>query len=403
MKLKKSTFGGLLAALVTGGVSVEAATLEQMEQQLERQQSKIESLERQLEETDNKVEATAEAIESQDGSMGGGESWTDRTRISGYGELHYNNLDNNKPGGSDKKEIDFHRFVLNFDHEFTDRIRLYSELELEHSLAGEGKEGEVELEQAFVDFDINDQLTARGGLFLIPVGILNETHEPPTFYGVERNPVENRIIPTTWWEGGAGLVGRFGKGWSYDVALHSGLKVSADSDFTIRSGRQKVSEAAADDLATTGRIRWAGMPGLELAATLQYQSDIAQGEEPDVDDAILFETHAVLERGPFGLRALFAIWDLSGSAPEAIGADEQMGWYIEPSYRFMPELGAFVRYNVWDNAAGNGGDTEFSQIDFGVNFWPHPDVVVKADYQIQDAPSGENEFEGFNLGIGYQF
>jgi hypothetical protein len=63
----------------------------------------------------------------------------------------------------------------------------------------------------------------------------------------------------------------------------------------------------------------------------------------------------------------------------------------------------FARYNAWDNQAGNSSDSEFTQIDVGVNYWPHPDVVLKADYQVQDAPSGKDEFDGFNLGVGYQF
>ena len=85
-------------------------------------------------------------------------------------------------------------------------MRFFSEFELEHSLVkdtqeGEEAPGEVELEQAFIEYDFDQRNTARAGVFLLPIGILNETHEPPTFYGVERNTVENVIIPTTWWAG----------------------------------------------------------------------------------------------------------------------------------------------------------------------------------------------------------
>ena len=98
-------------------------------------------------------------------------------------------------------QIDFHRWVLFLNHRFNDSITLYSELELEHSLSGDGKNGEVELEQAYLDFAFGKGLHAKAGLFLLPVGILNETHEPNTFFGVERNPIEKEMIPTTWWEG----------------------------------------------------------------------------------------------------------------------------------------------------------------------------------------------------------
>jgi hypothetical protein len=100
----------------------------------------------------------------------------------------------------------------------------------------------------------------------MPVGILNETHEPATFYGVERNDVENIIIPSTWWEAGGALNGYYSNGISWDLALTSGLAIptTGDNAFRIRSGRQKVSEAIANDFAYTGRLKYTGVRGLEL-------------------------------------------------------------------------------------------------------------------------------------------
>lgn len=316
------------------------------------------------------------------------------TKVGGYGEIHYNNLDS-------KKEMDFHRFVLFFGHSFSDRIRFFSELELEHTVAGEGKKGEIELEQAFIEFDLSDRHRAQAGLFVLPVGILNQTHEPPTFYGVERNPIETNIIPTTWWEGGAGLNGEIMPGWSYDVTVSSGLfvPISGTNAYLIRSGRQAVSNARADELAYTGRIKWTGWSGVELAATAQYQSDVTQGTAAAAS-ATLLEAHAVVSQGPFGLRALYANWSVEGNAAKAVGRDTQSGWYIEPSYKILPGVGVFARYNAWDNQAGDSTDSEKQQTNIGVNFWPHEDVVIKADIQQQ---SGVINDDGFNLGVGYQF
>ena len=326
----------------------------------------------------------------------------DRTSIGGYGELHYNNLDDQN-GSSDKNKIDFHRFVLFFGHEFNDDLRFFSELELEHSIAGEGKSGEIELEQAYIEYDINDQHRVKGGLFLTPVGIINETHEPATFYGTERNPVEKNIVPATWWAAGAMFSGEIAAGFSYDVAATSGLNTTAGKSYKIRNGRQKVSKAEAEDFAYTGRLKWTGVPGLEIAATVQYQEDITQSLDSTAGSATLFETHAVFARGGFGLRALYATWDLDGDGPKSVGADEQTGWYIEPSYKFSDNFGVFARYNEWDNAAGSSTDTEYEQIDLGINWWPHKDVVVKLDYQDQEAPKGKTELDGVNVGLGYQF
>ncbi len=359
---------------------------------------KVESQEQQIQAQQEQIEALAKKAEQTKTA-----DWVSRTKLGGYGELHYNNLDG-KGGASDKKEFDFHRFVLYFGHDFNDRVRLRTELELEHAVAGESKKGEVELEQAFIEYDVNPELQVRGGLFLIPVGILNETHEPPTFYGVERNPVENAIIPSTWWAGGAGLTWRFGEGWALDAAVHEGLKTTAASKYAVRSGRQKTSEADAEDLATTIRVKWTGMPGLELAAAYQLQKDITQSVDPTAGGADLFEAHAIYQNGPFGLRALYAQWNLDGSGPKAIGADEQAGYYLEPSWKLNEAWGVFARYSEWDNQAGSSGPgtSEKTQSNIGVNYWPHPNVVVKADYQKQDNENDQNQ-DGFNLGVGYQF
>lgn len=329
------------------------------------------------------------------------------SHFGGYGEMHYNNLENKKSSGVDKDELDFHRFVLFFGHDFSDRIRFFSELELEHALVKDTSNasgpGEVELEQAYVQFDIGDNQYATAGLFLVPVGIINETHEPPTFYGVERNPVETNILPTTWWEGGALYNWRFGNGVSVDIAMHSGLKAASSSNYAIRSGRQKVAKAIASNAAYTARVKWTGVAGLEVATTLQHQTDITQSTDATAGAANLIETHAAWQQGPFQVRALYATWDLDGSGPAAIGANKQKGWYVEPAYRFHSTLGFFARYNTWDNRVSDVTDSEYEQVDVGINYWPHPNVVIKLDYQDQYAPSGADEFDGLNIGIGYQF
>jgi hypothetical protein len=386
-----------LFALCGPATAAEMPSQEEMWEIIQQQQREIEALKAGQKDNAEKVEAAVEVAEESQKSAAGAASWTENTQLGGYGELHYNNLDS-------KKEIDFHRFVLFFGHQFTDRLRFWSELELEHTVSGDDRNGDVQLEQAYVEYDLTANQHVKGGIFLLPVGMLNETHEPPTFYGVERNPVERNIIPTTWWAGGIALNGEIAPGWSYDIGIHEGLETSAGSNYAVRSGRQKTSEANANDLASTGRIKWTGVAGIELAATVQYQSDVTQGEDPDAGHAWLFETHADIRRGPFGLRALYARWDLDGDGPESVGADEQEGFYVEPSYRITPKWGVFARYNQWDNQAGDGNsDSEKKQVNAGVNFWPHPDVVLKADVQQQDNEGNSKNDNGWNLGVGYQF
>ncbi len=403
MKLKRTALAVMLAAASMTTAKADATA--DLAARLEAMQKEIEQLKQQLaaESATRKaqvksVEDTVHTAKAEDG----------KSHFGGYGELHYNNLENQKPGGADKDEMDLHRFVLFFGHDFSDRLRFRSELEVEHAFiadktSGSGTPGEVEVEQAYVEYDVSNMLSVRGGLFLVPVGFLNENHEPPVFYGVERNPVESNIIPSTWWEGGAGLTARLGDGLTLDAAYTSGLKTGASGNYSVRGGRQKGAKAAAQDGALTARLKWNAMPGLDLAATVQHQGDITQGADPAAGGAWLYEAQGAWNSGPFTLKALYARWSLEGSGPAGVGADRQEGWYVEPSYKLNKDWGLFARYNRWDNQAGDSADSRYDQIDLGVNYWPHPDVVVKLDYQNQSAPAGKDEFDGFNLGVGYQF
>ncbi len=405
-RLTRNTLAiAVISVFAAPGWAADVSTedrLKALEARLDAMEKENRSLKQQLQQTDQKVEATGNQVEKiAISGNSSGSSWADKTKLGGYGEMHYNSLDG-KGGAASKDEIDLHRFVLFFGHEFNSRTRFFSELEVEHSIAGEGKKGEIELEQAYVEFDLNDKHRAKAGLFMIPVGIINETHEPPTFYGVERNPVEKDIIPATWWAGGAALAGRFGDGFGYDFAIHEGLATTAAKDYKPRDGRQKTSEASAKKLAATARLKWTAIPGIELGGTVQHQSDITQGQDATAGSANLYEVHSVINKGAFGLKALYAQWDLSGSGPKSKGADKQKGWYVEPSFKLSEQWGVFARYNLWDNKAGDNLASKKKQIDVGMNYWPHPDVVLKADYQRQNNDDGKN-LNGFNLGVGYQF
>ena len=165
----------LLMALATVAAKSASAdtmpTPEEMWRIIQAQQKEIEALKKgqqaaakQAADADEKAEAAVVAVE--ESTTGASGNWADRTSIGGYGELHYNNIDASDPA-NDNKEIDFHRFVLFFGHEFTDDIRFFSELELEHALSKDTDDGsspgEVELEQAYIEFDLKDNLQAKGG------------------------------------------------------------------------------------------------------------------------------------------------------------------------------------------------------------------------------------------------
>ncbi|MGI9293092.1 MAG: hypothetical protein ACR2PS_03845 [Pseudomonadales bacterium] len=416
LRIKFCALAGLIFSIAPAfAVQGDTPSVEQMWEIIQQQAKEIEKLkaaatqrDQRIQVTDLKVEATADAVEQRvNDTAHTGER---QTSIGGYGELHYNNLDDEsgRERADDVDEIDLHRYVLFFGHQFTDTVRFYSELEVEHSVAGDGQNGEVELEQAFIEWDYATNQRAKAGVFLVPVGILNETHEPDTFYGVERNRVEAEIIPATWWEGGVAFSGELGAGFSYDFGVHSGLFL--DETARLRSGRQKVSEAKADEPAYTARLKYTGVRGLELAATVQYQTDLSQGEtfagESSID-AMLYEVHAAYQSGPFQLRALYALWDIDegiNAVTERDDADQREGFYIEPAVKITDQLGLFLRYSEWDEVrADAGADMSMSERMFGANFWLTETVVLKADYQDQEGVAGRAELDGFNLGVGWSF
>ncbi|MEY8215344.1 MAG: porin, partial [Colwellia sp.] len=204
---------------------------------------------------------------------------------------------------------------------------------------------------------------------------------------------------------------KISEGLAFDGAITSGLNsaketVNNDGSKTyslnsIRSSRQKVAKATAENLAYTGRIKYTAITGLELAATLQYQTDLTQGSDHlDEASAVLFETHAIYQVEGFTVRALYARWDIDGNEAKASGQDEQTGWYIEPSYEFNEKVGVFARFSEYDKKAGNSVDTAVESTSVGVNYYLHENVVLKADYEDL---GGAVDSKGFNIGFGYQF
>ncbi len=391
-------------------IQLQQQQILELQQKVNTTEEKVVATQQKVVATEQKLVATADAVEQNiaSNSSSSMSQWVEKTTMGGYGEMHYNSLENQFDGGkADKDELDLHRFVLFFGHQFADDLRFYSEFEVEHAISGDGQTGAVEIEQAFIEWDYADKHRVRGGVFLMPVGIVNETHEPDTFYGVERNPIEKNIIPTTWREGGLGLSGELAAGLSYDLAATSGLFL-ADGQYKVRDGRENVGKAKADDFAYTGRIKYTGLRGLELAATVQYQTDLLQSETHSSGaanvDGVLYELHADYHTGPFALRALYASWNIDDSINlTKAGASEQTGWYVEPALKLSEKLGLFARYGQWDNQGAGGGDTEYQQIDVGLNYWLHENVVLKFDYQDQNAPAGKDEYDGFNVGIGWSY
>ena len=323
--------------------------------------------------------------------------------------------------------LDFHRFVLLVSHSFSPRIRFVGELELEHAFV-EGLEdaGEIELEQAYVDFLLTREFNVRAGMILVPIGIINERHEPPVYHGVERPFVDTVIIPTTWFEAGAGVHGELRRGVRYRAYVMAPLNsLGFSADEGIREGRQKGSNANVRNLAYTGRLEYVGVRNLVLGASgWRGKSTFAL---PRLDTTVTIgEVDARYRRQRLELRGQFARVGISDAANlnDASGrligvspnvAEGLQGFYGEASYRIWAQgsprdLVGFVRYENFDTQhrmpPGFLPLKEFDRDAWvtGVSYYPDPDIAVKVDYVWQRNQSTlVTAPRSLNIGLGWWF
>jgi hypothetical protein len=336
-------------------------------------------------------------------------------------DFHFNKADGEDP------VLDFHRFVLLMNHSFSSRIRFVGELELEHAFV-EGLEeaGELELEQAYVDFLLSRSLNLRAGMLLMPVGIINERHEPPVYNGVERPFVDTVIVPSTWFDVGAGIHGELGRGWryrAYAVAPLNALEFTAEEG--IRGGAQKGAEANVRNLAYTGRVEYRPIESLTMGASV-WTGD-SSFAAPRIDGSVtLGEFDARFRRDRVELRWQFAqvhIDDAAGlndSIGRTVGVSPNIastlrGFYGEAAYRLWNagaprDLVVFARYENFDTQfrmPDNGVPLkEFDRDAWvtGVTYYPDPDVAVKADHVYLRNQSGLFPNRHLiNLGLGWWF
>jgi hypothetical protein len=322
-----------------------------------------------------------------------------RLAFHGYGEVHYSNPGPGSVSSSDPAQADVHRFVLGWTYEFTPNLRLDAEVDYEHAAR------ELELEYAHLDFDLGPTLTARAGSLLMPVGPLNEFHEPPTYYSVERPYVQHYVIPTTWQEIGLGVVGRTAGGaLAYRAYVVTGLDaLGFTGSEGIRGGRTGSSEAKAEDLAGVARLEYATTFGLSVGGSGYFGG--ADHGEPGLGDVTvgIGEADARFRRGGWDLRGVWASVSVDAADSVRAGsgvAEEMLGYYGEVAYDFLrrdksPErrraLWLFTRY---ERFPGRRVQTS------GIAYMPIEKVSLKADFEQWSRSRWLNRF---NLGVAFEF
>lgn len=344
----------------------------------------------------------------------------DKLRLSGYGDIHYNNPAIGTMDQNALAEADVHRFVLGWAYEFSPGYRLEAEVDFEHAAQ------EIELEFAYLDCDLNPNLTFRVGSVLMPVGPLNEFHEPPNYHSVERPYVESYINPTTWQELGLGLVGRTKSGAiAYRAYLVTGLDASGFSGLDgLDGGISHGFEAPAQDLAGVARVEYSSTGGLSLGASGYYggadQGDSAKG---NVTVGIV-NGDARYHRHGLDLRAVLYHVSIDGADRvslvngETIG-EAMTGWYAEAAYDLLRRdaaptrtkaLFVYGRYEDFDTEDGVPSGPSFVRdpaagrqvISTGVAFYPIEKIAFKTDYEHWKDDS-DADLDRFNLGVAFRF
>lgn len=339
--------------------------------------------------------------------------------LGAYGEITYN-----QPEG-DNGELDVQRLVMLLGYDFTDKVQFFTEIEFEHV-------EEVYVEQAFVNYNVANNVNLRAGLMLVPMGIINEYHEPTTFNGVERPAIAGSIVPTTWREIGLGVTGRINSAsLSYQAYVFNGFQ-STTSDGTgllkgsngLRGGRQKGIKSTINTPNLSAKVEYYGFLGMRLGLAGYFGRTQAADEVDMLDGAdigmsmvgfdVRYAHKRFTARGEYIYASLTDTEDYNTLTGRDLGS-ALSGWYAEAAYNLLPmtnqqKLFAFARYEDYDTHADTDGNLaenpayDRNDVTLGLSYHIAPGVVFKGDYQIKDnAVEGYDAKDQLNFGVGVWF
>lgn len=338
-------------------------------------------------------------------------------------------------GKRSNSSLDVSRLIMSMGYRFSEKTQFLAEVEFEHVK-------ELYVEQAFLNHTFSDALSFRAGLMLIPMGIINEYHEPSTFNGVLRPAIDNLIIPTTWREIGAGFTGRFqDPGIRYQVYLLNGFssygtdnKGTLSGSAFLRNARQKGAKAFASSPNLTAKIDYYGIKGLKVGVAGYFgdtQSALYNNLDPNNPDLTARADSSVVGIAMVGLDARYTLKGFQArgqwiySAQSNTGAYNAFtksdlgsgvtGYYLEAAYNLFRhfntthQLTPFVRFEHYDtHQKVDAGTTR--QDKYLVNEWvaglgwkPAEGAVFKADIRLRKSAADTNTTPYFNAGVGVWF
>jgi hypothetical protein len=378
--------------------------------------------------------------------------------LGAYGEFFFGSVQNPAAGGQWQTSFDARRFVLLPTYAITDNIIFNAEIEFEHAGAGFDNDdklhGTAEIEQLWVDFKINDKFNWRApGIDLVPIGYINQHHEPTQFYSVLRPELYNGLIPSTWKVPGTSVYGTIVDGLKYQVMVSAANEDFGDS-FDNRTDARTVPPSPIpyfpgvdgnalafsnpplgdfsqlnNSLAVSGRLDFIPpmIPGFAGSISAYYAPNIEpRGAHGDLGDPLGRTSMSVFDaefryripnswvelRGegvyvtfgnPANLRANNDTDPTNNVGKNMHGYSGEVAFHVPMGTILNSEWEAvpFYRYTYQDLQTGGfagtdlnmptgQGQTQFHNV--GVAVFPSPKLVLKATYQkvINKDPAGAN-------------
>ena len=322
------------------------------------------------------------------------------TSLGGYGEMHFDMEANDGDG-----KLDFHRFIFYIKHQFSSQWSMMSEVEIEHNMVGSEaslgyKGGYVAMEQAHLNY-WNGTWGFKGGVLLVPAGITNEYHEPPTFMSVERPEYSKYIIPTTWFDNGFAFYGKMG-----DFHLNATVTGDLDGDGIsngIRSARKKGYYSTASNWTKTFQGSWTGMAGLKVGGSITMndapRDDDENGNPVDPVGVTLTEFNATYTANNIYARMEYG---MIGYTNNPDGIESSSGYYLDLGY----DIGSLVGFSnesnlyLWMRTSTYNRDDNADAKEillFGAMYKPMNNISFK----FEAGTAGDDDV--MRLGLGYMF
>ena len=331
--------------------------------------------------------------------------------VGGYADLEYGDFENTDASFTQ------HRWVINigaFPHE---RLRFNSELEIEYGGPNvPNADGEVKVEQAYMDYLISDAINLRAGALLVPFGRYNLTHDSDLQNLTDRPIMAKDVVPTTWTEAGAGVFGRFSPvlgsyedmNLNYELYVVNGLD-SGFSDTGLGGGRPGLKTDNNDDKSVVGRLAISPWLNQEVGVSGYRGEYDASGH-----DIAGVGVDSLLTWGPLEWINEYAYFDVEEGSTDV--ANFFQGAYSQLNYDFWlkfldhsflgrdfknPKLTLVGRYDwglISDDSDASLGNNEEKRWTLGLNYRPVDNFVFKFEYQWNQT-TGETLERGDNNGF----